>query len=253
MKKCWANSIGHCGDKITGEHIISKSILKKTIIVQGFKWCKDEPKEIGNASLVNNFLCNYHNEYLSPYDIEIANFVTSIENFVKTEKRFTAYGFSRKNVPVVHKVNGTRLEKWFIKTLINISLTNEEEAIIHFDKVLPILFSDKPFEKPFGLNFSVRVGQALYVKDEIKIIPLFNKKDNGKELAGGLFTFRGFKIIILIPCSKFPIQDNQLALSNENDDFTGLQLNWHNKEISMDMKRGRKSVKVQSIIFDWET
>lgn len=87
MKKCWANSYGQCGNKITGEHLISKSILNKRIIVQGFSWCKDQPKEIGQASLVNNFLCNHHNEALSPSDTEIANFVSSLDKFTATEKK----------------------------------------------------------------------------------------------------------------------------------------------------------------------
>lgn len=252
MKKCWANSYGQCGNKITGEHLISKSILNKRIIVQGFSWCKDQPKEIGQASLVNNFLCNHHNEALSPSDTEIANFVSSLDKFTATENKFRKYGFRVKKVPIKYLINGLLIEKWFIKTLINICLTNEKEANIHFDKILPILYGDKKNENPYGFNFAVKTGQTLKRENQIQIAPLFNQTDSEKELAGGLFLFQGFKVIILIPCSKFPIQNNQLALSDNNKQFEGLQLNWHNKEINQEMTKGRRKIKTQSIIFSWE-
>lgn len=248
MKKCWANTIGQCGNKLTGEHLISNAILDKKIVVQGFSWCKDSPKEIGSASLVNNFLCNIHNNALSPCDNEIKNFVSSVENFIKTEQRFTKYGFSMKKVPVTFKVNGKLLEKWFVKTLINITLTNEKNVKIPFDKILPILFSENNiFEKPYGINFAIRINQAIEIRNEISVQPLFNEN----ELFGGLFKFKGFKIIVLLPCSKPPIHNDILKIPITAEDFSNLQLNWHNEEINMSMLKGRKSVKVLSLKINW--
>lgn len=249
MKKCWANSFGKCSDKITKEHLISNSILQKKIVVKGFEWCKNEAKEIGSASLVNKFLCKHHNNSLSHCDSEIVKFVNTIETFFRIKNKFSKYGFSIKKVPIKYQINGTLLEKWFIKTLINISMTNEKEAVINFDTILPALFSDMSFEKPFGFSFAIRVGQTINFKDEISIIPLFNHNKDIKELAGGIFIFRGFTIMILIPCSKFPIQENRLSI--DNMDFEGLQLNWHNKEISEEMNLGKKTFKTQTINFVW--
>lgn len=252
MEKCWANSFGKCGNKLTGEHLISKSILpNKKIKVQGFSWCKDEPKEIGIASLVSNFLCDQHNRALSPYDKEISNFVSSVESFVREEKKFSKYGFSLKKIPVIFNINGVHLEKWFVKTLINVCLVNHKEAIINYDKILPVLFSSQSFEKPYGLNFAVSVGQMVNIIDEIQIAPLFNDSGGIRELGGGLFTFRGFRIILLLPCSKFPIEEGRLILPNNLTDFLNLQLNWHNEEINMNMTRNRKSIKVLSMNFKW--
>jgi hypothetical protein len=249
MKKCWANSFGKCGDIITKEHLISNSILQKKVVVQGFDWCKNEPKEIGSASLENKFLCNHHNNSLSPCDSEIAKFVDTIETFFRTKNKFNKYGFSTKKVPIEYNINGILIEKWFIKTLINISLTNEKEVVINLDKILPTLFSDMSIEKPFGFSFAIREGQTINFKDEISIIPLFNHNNDIKELAGGIFIFRGFTIMTLIPCSKFPILDNSLSIDNK--EFEGLQLNWHNNEISEQMNLGKKTYKTQSIIFSW--
>ena len=75
--------------------------------------------------------------------------------------------------------------------------------------------------------------------------------DNVTELAGGLFSFRGFKVIILLPCSRFPTIDNKLELPKEVKDFHDLQLNWHNIEFNAEQQRGRKKIIVQSIIFSW--
>jgi hypothetical protein len=253
MKKCWANSFGKCGTVITGEHLISKSILDKTVFVQGFSWCKDEPKEIGQASLVSNFLCNVHNSSLSPCDTEIAKFVSSISDFVRTNNKFDKHGFSLKKIPVKYRLSGLLIEKWFVKTLINICLTQEKDALIHFDKVLPFLYSSQNFENPFGLSFGIKSGMPLHIENKISILALFNDNNGTKELSGGLFTFHGFRIIVLIPCSKFPLENNQLKLSNSyGEAFEGLQLNWHNTEIGQDGIKGRKKVTTQKIIFSWD-
>lgn len=65
MRKCWASGLGNCDGKITGEHLISNNLLDNKIKVKGFKWCKEEMKEVGSSGLVSNFLCKKHNEDLS--------------------------------------------------------------------------------------------------------------------------------------------------------------------------------------------
>jgi hypothetical protein len=252
MKNCWASSYGQCGDKITREHIISNAILDKTISVKGFSWCKDKPIDIGKASFVSNFLCNYHNELLSPCDSEIANFVSVIERVNRTEKKILKYGFSVKKLPIRYLIDGILLEKWFVKTLINICMSRKEDAIIHFDKILPILFSTNSFDKPYGLGFAVKNDLLIINEDKIEISPFFNQLGNINELVGGKFIFRGFRMIVLLPSSTFPLESGNLNFKEDKLDFAGLQLNWHNKGIIYKTKKGRKLHETQKIIFSWD-
>ena len=256
MKNCWANSLGNCSGKLTGEHIISNSILDKKIKVKGFSWCKDEPKEVGSSSLTGKILCEKHNNGLSTFDSEAKQFVSVIDNFCKKSENFKKFGFRKKDIPIIHKVDGTKLERWCCKTLINVGLSQKDEVIIYFDKILPAIFHDKNFKNPYGLNFAVATGQKIDTNDFFEIAPLLNEtNDKKKELAGGLFTFRGFRLILLLRCSKQNVIINnelQLNLSKEiQEEWIGSQLNWHNKKINYTKQQGKKKYLMQRIIFKW--
>src|SRR5207245_4901734 len=66
---CWANQLGGCSQKITREHVVSRGLFdSEQIMVQGFKWCLNEPKKIGLSNLVAKILCKRHNNDLSDLD-----------------------------------------------------------------------------------------------------------------------------------------------------------------------------------------
>jgi hypothetical protein len=164
-----------------------------------------------------------------------------------------------KNIPYITNLNAILIEKWFCKTLINLALVNQKEVIVDFDFLLPIIFGNKSFEKPYGLNLANSVGQIIDpTKYIIEFSPLLNKIDSSKcELAGGLFTFFGIYFILLLPCSKERFINGKLVLNLEDEiaskNWDNLELFWHHKEIVHDEKKGRKQYKVQSIKFDWES
>lgn len=256
MKNCWANSLGNCHGKLTGEHIISNSILEKKIKAKGFSWCKDEPKDIGSSSLKGKILCEKHNNELSTFDSEAKQFISVMNNVRKKSENFKKFGFRKKDIPIIYKLDSSKLERWCCKTLINVSLTQKDKVIIHYDNILPEIFQNRNFENPYGLNFAITIGQKIDAKDFFEIAPLLNEtSDKEKELAGGLFTFIGFRLILLLPCSKQDIIINnelQLHLSKDmQEEWIGLQLNWHNREINYTNQQGKKKHLMQRINFKW--
>ena len=255
MRECWAKGLQDCDGNISCEHIISECLLSEMIYVQGFSWCKEEKKQIGAANFVSKILCKKHNQLLSPTDTEILKFVKSVKEFNRNRELFELQGFSLKRIPIKFQIDGRLLEKWFCKTLTNIAMVNEKEALIPFEIILPYLFSDYSLEKPYGLSFAGKVGQELHMNDQIVAFPLFNETTKStKELAGGLFILRGFYLIFLLPCSREPFRDNKLVLTHSSfldDKWDDLQINWHNKEINEFRKRGRKKYKTQLIEFSW--
>src|SRR5690348_11277537 len=67
--RCWAAPLGDCDQKISREHTVSRSLFEsEQIMVQGFKWCLNEPKSIGLSNLVAKILCKRHNSGLSDLD-----------------------------------------------------------------------------------------------------------------------------------------------------------------------------------------
>lgn len=256
MKNCWANSLGCCSGKLTAEHIISNSILNKKFKVKGFSWCKDEPKEISASSLTGKILCEKHNNELSTFDSEAKQYVSVIDNFCRKTNDFKKHDLRKNSIPIIHKIDGIKLERWCCKTLINVCLSQSDKININFDKILPIIFQDKEFEEPYGLNFAIATGQQINIEDYFRIAPLFNEtNDKQKELSGGLITFRGFRLILLLPCSKQNVivgNKLQLNLSKKIEEiWTGLQLNWHNKEITHSKQQGKKKYLMQRIDFKW--
>jgi len=68
MWKCWAQSLGNCSGPLSREHIVTAGLFGDVVSVQGFSWCKDEPKIIGLPNFTRNILCATHNRALSRID-----------------------------------------------------------------------------------------------------------------------------------------------------------------------------------------
>jgi len=256
MKDCWASHLGSCNGALTKEHIISNSILNNKIYVKGLSWCRDKPKEVSASSFTSKILCEKHNNALSAFDSEAKQYVSVIDDFCKKNIDFHRFGFRKSRIPVIHKVDGIKLERWCSKTLINVCLCQKDKPIISFDRILPIIFQDGNYEEPYGLNFAVSIGQYVNTADDFQIVPLLNESnDKKKELSGGLITFRGIRLILLLPCSRQNVLVNnelQLNLSKEiEESWVGSQLNWHNKSILYKKPQGRKNYLMQRIDFKW--
>jgi hypothetical protein len=253
MKRCWAKSIGGCGD-ISKEHIVSDSILQEMVTVKGFPWCKDKPTRIPSASLKSKILCERHNNQLSSADSEIKNFVFTFKSYFENSRGYDANPSRFTRLPIRHSIDGILLERWFCKTLMNVATLNSSDAEIPVDSILPYIFQGRRFAKPYGLNFAVKTGNSISTQhDSIAITPEFHGEDGTRKLlAGGLFVFRGFHFVVLFPTSINPIEDNTLPLSEGNKEWEGMHLNWHNKEIT-EYRQGRTMrTLLQVVTFAWE-
>ena len=130
MKKCWASSYSDCDGKLSREHLISKSLfLTNEINVKGYPWCKDEEITIGLSNLTSKILCQKHNKLLSNIDeagataFRIFREVRNLSN-VRSKIRPRRWNIKR------HRIDGYNLERWFLKTLINLSYHREHYLII---------------------------------------------------------------------------------------------------------------------------
>ena len=69
-RRCYLNALNSCSQKLSGEHVISATVLKAigqdTVDVSGFPWIKaDETKKVGIGSLVANCLCGTQSRAVS--------------------------------------------------------------------------------------------------------------------------------------------------------------------------------------------
>lgn len=166
--RCWASVLGGCGTKLSAEHLISKSQFgdAKTITVSGFAWCKGEAKEIGINSATANVLCTTHNNALSPVDDAAAKLLDAFK--VEAERRAEALRTRRSFHPDSRNVRGDDLERWMLKTTINLALMQPPlptagifEAGAPSKRYVEIAFGRAPFGPDEGLFYVAKVGDQI--------------------------------------------------------------------------------------------
>jgi hypothetical protein len=203
VRKCWAESLGHCSDTMSGEHTVSKGLFTNDVVmVQGLSWCKDEPKAIGLNNLTRKILCTRHNSGLSPVDdAAIAAFNAFRESVRLTDIR---ENMKERRWTIVHlPLDGDLLERWFLKTLINIttggiqkigpkSTTPGEPSA----DLVEIAYGHRKFVPNAGLYNSAEVGETIDSEDKVTIAPFFDSKN--EFVMGGTFYFRGFRFMLYL-------------------------------------------------------
>ena len=130
-------------------------------------------------------------------------------------------------------IDGPQLERWFLKTLINISCDgpypigrNSHQAGRPTDELVRIAYGQSAFSERAGLYFVVQIGQRVDSDDTLLFSPLV--KDT-RHIEGGLFLFRGFRFLLFLEPDRPPQPLTGVSLNGE--DWGQCQFNFHNQEI----------------------
>jgi hypothetical protein len=245
VAECWASALGSCSEKISREHLISDSLFVGNVVrVQGFSWCK-EAKEIGLSSLTSKILCKKHNEDLSPVDIAGSSAFKTFREMRRLANVRQAMKPQKWKV-VRYQIDGILLERWFLKTLINIAWGGEfpigkvSLAGKPSEELTRIAFGLSSFGGRAGLYSIVHAGQNVNSTDRIGFAPLLKDKTY---IAGGLFSFRGFRFLLFLMPQGPPTPLDAVLLDGE--DVGKSQLNYHNRRI--DEYSGRHKSQVLEI------
>lgn len=216
---CWAAPLGNCGQKITREHLVSQCLFATDqIMIQGFDWCLKEPKSVGLSGLVRKILCKKHNSALSDLDSAALHafnvFRKSIDLNHVREKI--------KRPPVWHVmrfvIDGPRLERWFLKTLINVS-SGEKWAIglgshrkgTPSKELVEIAFGSLRFKDGGGLYITGRAGEQIDSMDRVNVQPL----TEGENVAAGRFNFRGYRFFLNLTPKEFKMDGNSQLMHQQ--------------------------------------
>lgn len=197
---CWASSLGGCDDQISGEHLVSKSFFPVgPVTVRGFKWCLTEPKTVGLGSLTSNILCRRHNSELSGLDEAVAATIHTMEDAIKlfnTRKALQHRYWKTKDF----SIEGSLLERWLLKTFINLSVVDEKWIIgegqhatgTPSEELVRAAFGLTRLRENLGLYFAAFPGETFDFKHGLKLTP----KSVGPNLLAGMFTFYGFRFFL---------------------------------------------------------
>lgn len=101
------------------------------------------------------------------------------------------------------KVEGVGLERWFLKTLTNVTLSGNQpigaKSTVLGEpsrNLIEIAFGIRRFMPNAGLYNAVAVGERLTFEDGFKIIPFFDRSNEC--VVGGEFYFQGFRFILYL-------------------------------------------------------
>ena len=152
-------------------------------MVQGFPWCKDTPAEIGLSGLTAKILCEKHNNDLSPLDEaadRAADTLRAMHQLHETRKNLKPKIWNVK----VFVLDGASLERWFLKTLINIACDRDlpigrdsEIAGRPSPRLVRVVFSQEKFEGKAGLYVVAKEGMTLTMKDRVQCLTVVGDKN----------------------------------------------------------------------------
>ena len=112
---CYLNGYSSCDDKLSGDHLVSRSILSQlegnAIYIEGLPWCKDL-KRVGIGSVTGRVLCRLHNSQLSNFDSSAAKLFRCLHQL----PRRLAESKEREECIV----NGLNIERWMLKTMVTL-------------------------------------------------------------------------------------------------------------------------------------
>lgn len=202
MDKCWANTLSRCGDKLTREHYVSESLWEGTSIdVVGLPWCRNEAKRIGLGSLTAHILCDKHNNDLSPLDEAASKaFKTLTAMTILTNARTKKP--ARKWKRVRYEIDGPLLERWFLKTAVNLSILHKTNDVWSLDgsplsspseTIARLTFGYTPIARPMGLYAGASVGDDVQSREGFEAAPVYNF-DHG--LVAYVFQFHGLRFAL---------------------------------------------------------
>lgn len=252
--KCWAQVLGNCSNLQTKEHIVSKGILKEElslnniVLTYGIGTNDSNLKKVGVSSLSSKILCSRHNNQLSALDSEAIKAFTGLKNFLKISQNLkNGESLNQNNL----EFNGLLLERWFLKTTINILYGPPHNCKTPPIELVELAFGLRKFPKEVGLCISAyQGGQWLNNDFDIKFLPILNKQGQYEFV---FYEFAGWRFALPLTDSQIP-QPNSLNLSSdykpfENfiNDISKSTLVYHLKKLSLEIG----NINIMEIIFNW--
>lgn len=247
MQKCWAAKLGNCCGTISKEHLISSCLYdQEAITVKGLSWCKDNECTIGLDSLTSKILCKQHNNDLSEVDIGGAAAFNTLKK-MKHQLSIREKMSPRRWTKTKYHINGLMLERWFLKTGINLIYYNptqlKDENQSPDKDLLEVIYGLRNMDKYAGLYITFSEGQTFPSDNTIEFNLL---SDSNHAVTGFRFTFQGFRFWLSLSTTKH----NGIKSHNskeKSDNWSNSQLIYHPETVNI--KQGKHISQI--INFKW--
>jgi hypothetical protein len=239
VAKCYMKELGSCVGPISGEHLISESVIRILMAdgdfsVSGVPWLEaGEEKILPPQSLRANCLCTKHNSALHPLDDAAQYFFASLRSYLESDAG------SRHAL-----VCGHDIERWLLKTAKAMAVsknlargrTSLSGAFARDSAILKML--DDPYVWPegAGLYCTMKMGDRTTNDLRFQLQPLTNAQDDIEALALNILGL-GFVLLLEPPHEKkYPfVRDAKFRPSKIVVAYPGVATNW----LTMSWQDGR--------------
>ncbi len=167
--------------------------------MKGLEWCPDESITIGLPNLTRNILCEGHNSGLSDLDAAALQTFESFEQAFKLQEFRQQYPPKTKWSLQTFRVDGLLLERWFLKTLINITFgkqriigPGEREPGRPSLEHIQAVFGQRDFGENEGLHVSVHVGYQAQLRQGLSFTSLLD----GDNIMAARFKFASLQFLL---------------------------------------------------------
>lgn len=231
--KCWASSLEDCTPEISGEHIVSASLFPQKSILElsGMSWLKGKKKKIPIENLTSNILCTHHNSTTSSLDTEAGKFFRIFDDIAQGYHKI---GRLYDNKIHRFEFNGYLIERWMLKTLINLwkskSLDNAISFQASLEELALIVFGKTPFPGKSGLYLICKNGMPIDSRPKIEFQTILHgSSSTDAKIIGALIEIRGFALVLWLVETEMP----NSTILNMGERWNDMDPGWHWKEIKL--------------------
>lgn len=238
-KRCWAEILGGCSQKISREHYLGRELLQKV------KTCglhnNLEGLELPANALKAHILCENHNSQLSDTDQEAINLHEGLLRWFENEEdvlRGKCFW-----IPTRININGALFSRWLCKFHCNLSTLKN---IIPGEYYVRSAFGEQTDPEP---RFYVRLhpGDSVSYQRRIWYSDYFLGRSKPEEYTLFHVYFMGLDFLV----SPFPLTD---SIKSRLAEITGSQFYlgyWMEKPHQFIYKQG--DIHTKSLVFAWES
>ncbi len=171
-----------------------------TIRIAGSPWSHGELRSIGVNRLKKRILCRTHNSRLSIADSEG---IRAFRGIGDLDNRLAAARGGRESVVFECRIQGPLLERWFLKTAINLFVVRGydhlwDDGAPHSQPPIALVraaFGVQDLEHPCGLyNWAgTAIGQQVALSQQVQFCPLYR---DSRRFVGAQFGFHGLQFLV---------------------------------------------------------
>jgi hypothetical protein len=208
VDKCYMRELNSCVAPISGEHIISKSVIEvlqgnSGFSISGVPWLQaGEEKIIGPQSLRANCLCTKHNSMLSPIDDAAHYLFSSLKTYLEVD-----------NGPRHALLSGHDIERWLLKSAKamavsgNLARGNKRlTGVFARDlAIVEMLDNAATWPKGAGLYCLLDTGDMITNHQRFQLVPLLDDNDQIEALEVSILGLIFVLLLEPLHLDKYPL------------------------------------------------